>query len=216
MRSPAPHVLVLALLTLGWPILADAQPRVVSEPGGPAWVAGGWWRQADGLPQDRVTVLKQSRDGYLWIGTRNGVGRFDGETVTTWNPGTPDAPPEGEVYSIAEAAAGDLWLSVYGGGLVHYDRGRFRTINSADGLSDNYARAVAVGPDGAVWVGTDRGLNRLHAGRFSILHAPDGPASDAIRVVMVDPGGAVYAGADRGLYRVTGAGLVLAPRWNRS
>jgi ligand-binding sensor domain-containing protein len=211
MRPALRSRVCLVLLALGWPAFASAQPRTVVVPGQRQWTIGGWWRQAHGLPQDRVTVLKQTRDGYLWIGTRNGIGRFDGESFSTWEAGTPRTLPEGEVYSIAEHPAGGLWLTVYGGGLVRYDGSRFATISAADGLADNYARAVAVGRDGAVWVGTDRGLSRLLEGRFTRFLSGDGPASDAIRTVFIDADGAVFAGAERGLYRVAGNALVRVP-----
>ncbi len=201
------------LVALAMSSAADvgAQPRTVVVHGQRQWTVGGWWRQAHGLPQDRVTVIKQTRDGYLWLGTRNGVGRYDGKLFTTWSAGRPGVPPEGEVYSLAERADGGLWLTVYGGGLVRYDRGRFTTIGTAEGLSDNYARAVAEAADGAVWVGTDRGLNRLVGTSVSHFHAGEGPASDSIRSVLVEADGSVYAGAERGLFRVSGSALVRVP-----
>ena len=50
-----------------------------------AWHALAVWRQPQGLPQDTVLSLLQTRDGYLWVGTKGGVSRFDGVRFTTFD-----------------------------------------------------------------------------------------------------------------------------------
>lgn len=180
------------------------QPRIVVTPGERQWVIGGWWRQAQGLPQDRVIALKQSSDGYVWVGTRGGVARFDGMRFAVWANRTAADPPEGEVFSLAEPPDGGLWLAVYGGGLTRFKDGVFSTLTERDGLVDDYPRTLAVGRDGTIWIGTERGVSRFRQGTFLSFGAKDGLADESVRVVFADADGSLLVGTDRGLQRLTG------------
>ncbi|MDO8835677.1 MAG: two-component regulator propeller domain-containing protein [Vicinamibacterales bacterium] len=197
------QAIVTALLT-GMASVAASQPRVVVTPGERQWVIGGWWRQAQGLPQDRVIALRQSRDGYVWVGTRGGVARFDGDRFVVWTHRTAADPPEGEVFSLAEPSDDGLWLAVYGGGLARFKDGVFSTLTERDGLVDDYPRTLAVGRDGAIWIGTERGLSRLLQGSFLNFRAKDGLAGESVRVVFTDTDGSILVGTDHGLQRLTG------------
>src|SRR5262245_5259417 len=50
------------------------------------------WQEKDGLPSDMVNAVLQTRDGYVWFGTLNGLARFDGVRVTAYDPMNSDAP----------------------------------------------------------------------------------------------------------------------------
>jgi ligand-binding sensor domain-containing protein len=182
---------------------AAAQPRPVAVPGQLQWVVGGSWRLAEGLPQDRVSALRQTRDGYIWVGTRGGVARFDGVRFTVWDTEPGSNFPDGEGDAFAEAPDGSLWVGVYGGGLVHFRDGRFSTLTKADGLVDNDVRCVTIDAEGAVWIGTERGLSRLHQGHFTNYHLRDGLGNDAVGMLFSDPmGSGVLIGTSVGLQRI--------------
>src|SRR6266545_3602521 len=67
------------------------------------------WRATDGLPQNTVQALLQTRDGYLWVGTEEGLARFDGLTFATFN--TSNAPiPRNYVESLYQTRDGALWF----------------------------------------------------------------------------------------------------------
>src|SRR5689334_6529725 len=61
-----------------------------------------FWQEDSGLPQKFVYVIYQTRDGYLWIGTRGGLARFDGVRFTVFDDRHRDQLPESEVVSLAE------------------------------------------------------------------------------------------------------------------
>jgi PAS domain S-box-containing protein len=76
----------------------------------------------DGLAQNRVTALLQDRLGFMWIGTGNGLSRYDGYTLTTFrhDADTPNSLGGNNITSIIEAQDGTLWIGSTDGGLTHY------------------------------------------------------------------------------------------------
>ena len=66
------------------------------------------WTVADGLPINTITALVQTRDGYLWLGTNDGVVRFDGVRFTVYNAGNAPEIPSNRIVSLHEDRAGAL------------------------------------------------------------------------------------------------------------
>jgi len=84
------------------------------------------WQTEHGLPQNYVTSIAQTTDGYLWIGTYNGLARFDGVRFVTYDP---DSMPElrhAHVQRVLADPRGSLWISTAGNGLTSWREGRFR------------------------------------------------------------------------------------------
>ena len=73
----------LGLLLLFAPLVSAAP--VPPPPKAADWRPVDFWRQPQGLPQNTVMTIRQTRDGYLWIGTKGGVARFDGINFTTYD-----------------------------------------------------------------------------------------------------------------------------------
>lgn len=105
----------------------------------------------DGLPGNIVKAVVQSRDGYLWVGTEEGLARFDGRRFTRFtSDNTAALKAVGHnVSSLAEDSDGTLWAGVFGG-LIRV-RGTAVTAFT-NGLAQRYVlHAYPVG-DGSVWV----------------------------------------------------------------
>jgi signal transduction histidine kinase/ligand-binding sensor domain-containing protein len=136
------------------------------------------WQVAQGLPVPSVYAVLQTRDGYLWIGTEDGLFRFDGVRFTP----VADLGDGVWVRGLAEAADGSLWVATDGGAYRWRD-GRTTRFTTADGLPASAARAVAVDPTGTVWVATAGGLARYDQGRW----AAAGPSVD-VRAVAAGGG----------------------------
>ena len=83
------------------------------------------WGIHDGLPNSSVTSIAQSPDGYLWIGTHNGLARFDGMRFVTFSPQNTPALSHPRVLRLSVDARGTLWINTYDGALVSYRRGVF-------------------------------------------------------------------------------------------
>jgi ligand-binding sensor domain-containing protein len=73
------------------------------------------WRIEDGLPQNRIRALCQTPDGYLWIGTAEGLARFDGLRFTIFDHSNAPALHDDGILALRVARDGALWISKVGG-----------------------------------------------------------------------------------------------------
>jgi len=117
------------------------------------------WTTDQGLPQNRISCLKQARNGYLWVGTWAGLARFDGVRFTVFDKfNTPELVND-SINALAEDAAGTLWIGT-ADGLVSYREHRFRRLTMAEGLPDRKVWHLAASRNGGLW---------LHAGGYAAL-----------------------------------------------
>jgi ligand-binding sensor domain-containing protein len=98
------------------------------------WVVDSWQTEA-GLPLNSVTCVLQTRDGYLWIGTPNGLARFDGVRFTTYRVADGVGLRSNRILCLFETADGVLWVGTDEGGLTSHQQGKFTTFTTQDGLS---------------------------------------------------------------------------------
>lgn len=170
-----------------------------------------------GLSQSTAFCLLQDSQGFVWVGTEDGLNRFDGYAVTTYRHDSHDASslPSDFVWGIAEDPAGDLWIGTDGGGLARWERKKDRFTayrhdpkNEASLPSDR-VREVFVDRAGFVWVGTrGGGLARLDrgSGRFTRYgHEPGPPSSpghDEVFAIHQSRSGDIWVGTDGGLHRL--------------
>lgn len=78
------------------------------------------------LPDSSVTALAQTPDGYLWIGTYNGLTRFDGARFVTFDPGNTPALKHARVVGLFTDASGTLWIDTYDGSMTSLRNGVFQ------------------------------------------------------------------------------------------
>jgi len=124
------------------------------------------WTTNDGLPQITVTAITQTRDGYLWVGTQEGLVRFDGLGFKVYDKGN-SAFTQNTISALYEDQGGNLWIGTRGGGLVRYRDGQFDRYSEADGLTSENISSIVEDGDGVLCVGTfDAGVNRLIQGQF--------------------------------------------------
>ncbi len=116
----------------------------------------------------RITALARGRHGELWIGTRNGLNRYDPASGAVLK--LPASPAEGDlgtgfIASMHLDRGGRLWVATYGGGLHRLEEGtagqgrlRFSRVSAHEGLPDNNVNAVIEDEAGRIWASTDNGL----------------------------------------------------------
>lgn len=83
------------------------------------------WSVDQGLPNSTVSAVVQHQDGYLWIGTFNGLARFDGVRFVTFNPGNTPALKHARVQRLYVDPRGTLWINTYDGALISFRDGNF-------------------------------------------------------------------------------------------
>ncbi len=156
------------------------------------------WTVEHGLPVNSINALLQTRDGYLWAATFDGLVRFDGVRFRVYNTGNSAGLPSNRILDPVEASDGSLWLRTEQNHLVRFRDGAFTHFQEDHGLRDNATQVIYEDPDGTVWVGTDRGLGAIRGDRFV------GVAEEAINA----PVSAIVRGSDGVLWIGTqGAGL---------
>jgi len=167
------------------------------------------WTQADGLPQDTVRAITQTADGYLWLGTEEGLARFDGYEFTTFDKRDGDLPSN-YITALAATSDGGLWIGT-GAGLTEYRDKRFRTFTTRDGLPDDAIVGLYADHGGALWIVAGKWLSRFENGRFT-NYAPDQrqlPVT-AARAVVEDRRHQLWVGGMNGVGRFSAQGFTLA------
>jgi signal transduction histidine kinase/ligand-binding sensor domain-containing protein len=164
------------------------------------------WTSDDGLPQNSVISMAQTKDGFLWLSTFDGLARFDGKRFDVFNG---DEVPAlfGEVFSsLAADKAGNLWLRGEQNRLVLVRQGQFRQLGPSDGLPSGGAAALHADRDGAIWIGDEKGRLLKWAGdRFVVVEATP-PASNwgGMRTIEFDAAGNVWASKGTRVARLAG------------
>ncbi|MEO7325566.1 MAG: ATP-binding protein [Dokdonella sp.] len=197
---------VLALPLLAWLVVANAAPP----PAPPQFVPLG---VADGLPSSVAYKTVQDRDGFVWIGTQDGLARYDGIDFRTFrhDPTEPGSLASNDVSVVLFDRDGRLWCGGEASGLnrLEADGKTFKhwmhRPNDLGTLGSNDLFSLAQDASGAIWVGTYLGgLNRLEAdGSFlHVDHDAEDPASlssSTIFSLYADARGRLWIGTDEGL-----------------
>lgn len=201
LRRPA---VLVAFLVAAWPAAQALDPsRRVTQS------IHRIWNQEDGLPQDTVRALAQTPDGYLWIGTDEGLARFDGYEFTPFSRRS-GALPSNPVAALTVANDGALWVSTPAG-LVRYKDGVFHTLTRNDGLPVSSVTSLTAEivrskqqRTGKVWVVAGDTVCEVQAGRAREAEFEPASAHRNARVVSVAPDGALWVAGFQGVFRVDG------------
>ncbi|HEY3520028.1 MAG TPA: ATP-binding protein [Rhodanobacteraceae bacterium] len=203
-------VLLLAAALAGVPSVSSA---AVAPPFAPTFRHYG---VLDGLPSDATYTVVQDHSGYVWIGTRDGLARFDGNgfRIFRHDAHDPDSIAANDVSALLVDAQGRVWAGGEGNGLNLYrgDGGGFshwrHDPEDSRSLAGNDVMAMAQDSDGAIWVGVYAGgVNHLLADGHSFGHVrhrkddPDGLLSDNVTALAAGTNGALWIGTDAGLQR---------------
>src|SRR6185437_9023764 len=87
------------------------------------------WRTDNGLPDNAVAAVTQTRDGYLWLGTYGGLVRFDGSQFTVFNSANEPGLQSDRITAVYEDAKNDLWIGHERGDLTRYHNNVFEPQN---------------------------------------------------------------------------------------
>jgi diguanylate cyclase (GGDEF)-like protein len=158
------------------------------------------------------TSLAEDGEGFLWVGTQNGLARWDGYHFRSYkaDPSIRGSLPDNVVKQLHTDTLGRLWIATNSGGLARYDRDRdgFITYPAGPvGLSSASLRDVVDDGAGGVWIATDNGLDHLRGDSEKIEHFrhdgndPGSLPDNRIRAVFRDSDDALWVGTAAGLVR---------------
>ena len=169
-RLPAPAVLATLLsLVFGAPPLHALDPAQSLRQYGQQL-----WQTDNGLPQNTVHAIRQTRDGYLWLATDGGLVRFDGIDFTLFDRRSTPQLRSNLISALTETADGTLWVAT-ADGLLRRNQGSLEVLGASNGLPPgSIAGVVPAGPT-SLWVLTPEGVAFGAADRFTLLHGLDAP-----------------------------------------
>jgi len=168
-----PAWIVLALFCLlGW---GDFSARVSALPN--YFVHA--WQAEQGLPQNKVTAVVQTHDGYLWVGTYSGLARFDGVHFTVFDENNTPELRSSRVTSLFESSDGTLWIGDESGQITQYKNGQFKAVAFHPAWSGGKIYDIASDESGDVWaMNGDGQLARVKDGL--VLSPEAGPVAKLV------------------------------------
>jgi len=125
------------------------------------------WTTENGLPQNSVTSIAQTPDGYLWLGTFGGLARFDGIKFTIFNSGNTPALRSNRFTALHASRDGSLWIAGEFGEIMRFRNGEFSYFAriATDAAGNSSIRNIYEDRTGAIWVSAQgRGVTRFVAG----------------------------------------------------
>lgn len=138
------------------------------------------WKTDNGLPDNAVAAVLQTRDGYLWLATYGGLVRFDGIHFTVFNSAMTPGLQSDRVTSLYEDARGDLWIGHERGDLTRYHNGKFEALDVHETGVRRKITAIGADQAGDIWMLNEEGtLVRVRDGATLTLPNTDGVAEMA-------------------------------------
>ncbi len=168
------------------------------------------YTQADGLPDSAVNDLMFGPGGELWVATEGGLARFAAGRIVPVPTGHDDAA----VYALTQDSEGGVWAGMADWGLVYYAPDAPSTpvpVPFSGALTGMTLYSLTVGPHGALWAGTNRGIARLDPSEvvggeplpFDLFGADRGfsPVETNHKAALWDAGGRLWVGTPSGVVR---------------
>ncbi|MDQ1352434.1 MAG: hypothetical protein QG657_2740, partial [Acidobacteriota bacterium] len=165
------------------------------------------WGIEKGLPQSTVYTISRSRVGYVWLGTEEGLVRFDGINFKVYDKKNVPQILNNFIKILCEDREGNLWIGARGGGLtcLKAKDGIFSTYTTREGLLSDMLWSIYEDHEGILWIGTDAGLNRKENGEnisFTTYSTRQGLSNDRVRAIGEDREGNLWIGTEEGLNRM--------------
>lgn len=147
----------------------------------------------DGLPQNSILCLIQTKEGYIWFGTQSGLVRFDSMAFRIFNRWNTEGLKNDRILSLYEDTEGALWVGTDGGGLTQLkpEEGDWKLYTTKQGLSNNTIRVIAGDGKNNLWIGTDYGLNHLDVkeGKIRTYTVDNGLSGYSVTTLALSPNG---------------------------
>lgn len=159
------------------------------------------WKAEDGLPQNSVTSIIQTHDGYLWLGTFDGLVRFDGVKFKVLRPENAPGLPSNRILTLLQDHAGALLVGTEEGRLAKSRSGGFdNLIPESANPKSTALRAVAEDRDGDYWLLTfDWQLLRWNTKQSVLVAKNPGLQAERVYGIASDISGDLWIGTDREL-----------------
>ena len=159
------------------------------------------WLTENGLPQNTVHSIAQTRDGYIWIGTEEGLARFDGVRFTVFDKQNTPQLKSNYIRTLLADRQGALWIGT-AEGLVRMLDGKFTVFTTNEGLPSDTIQAVYEDREGNLWVATATGLGLFKSGHLTTFATKERLIGGSIQALFEDADGALWIATPYGVERV--------------
>lgn len=159
------------------------------------------WSKAHGLPDNSVTVILQSHDGYLWIGTGAGLARFDGVKFDRIPLPLKDGGSSASITALCEDEREGMWIGSQDHGLFYCRNGHTSDFSAAEHLFETNITSLAVDKLGCVWIGTQHGARRWDGHRLEKYTTLNGLPGNSVLNVHAARSGTVWITTSAGMCR---------------
>ncbi|MEW6363333.1 MAG: two-component regulator propeller domain-containing protein [Acidobacteriota bacterium] len=160
------------------------------------------WTRKDGLPQNSITSIIQTRDGYLWFGTEEGLARFDGVRFTLFNSRNTPALAEQTVCTLLEDQSGTLWIGTLSH-LVSYRDDKWTSYTLPKEYAGRLSYCLYQTTSGEFWVGNRKKVGTFHGGTIEDSRDAKGNTINGAMAICETSDGSAWF-ASRGLYSLKG------------
>lgn len=170
----------------------------------------------EGLSQGNASCLMKDSRGFLWIGTQDGLNRFDGYTFRHFQhePGNPASLSNNYIWCLLEDSQGGIWVGTFDGNICRFDRETetFKTFPltgpTHPAEAGNAVRSLCEFPKGTLWLGADKGIwsldiktNELRKKQFPTAKTAVSGLENVVALHPLDDK-QLLAGAAQGLFQI--------------
>jgi ligand-binding sensor domain-containing protein/signal transduction histidine kinase/DNA-binding response OmpR family regulator len=166
-----------------------------------------YWNMESGLPGNAVTAISQTQDGYLWLGTQDGLVRFDGVNFENFNSSNTLGLRGSVIRALFRDREGILWIGTDLGGLTRYRNGEFYTFTVETHEAPKTISAIAQDRDGSLWVASQTdGLARFSSGSFTSYNTEEFLPSNVVRNLHTDQNHDIWVTTTKAILKILSPG----------
>jgi signal transduction histidine kinase/ligand-binding sensor domain-containing protein/DNA-binding NarL/FixJ family response regulator len=161
------------------------------------------WNMESGLPGNDIFAIRQTHEGYLWLGTQDGLVRFDGIDFEVFNRENTPQLKDNVIRALCQDGNGALWIGTTSGGLTRYEEGEFTNypIKKHNALHD--IRAIEEDRWGNLWIGSlIKGLTCLNNGQFTTYTTSEGLPGNKVRFIHKDGNRDIWVAFETGIVKI--------------
>lgn len=191
------RILILFLFALSAGHIANAQKHYFRH-----------YQVENGLSHNTVFCVEQDHQGFLWLGTKDGLNRFDGHAFKVFRniPGDSTSLASNFIYALDTDKNGQLWVGA-SIGLYKY-HAVTESFEMVKGTRTKGIGNIRCSPDGMVWFLEGYSLFRYDPIRDTIVHYPNPAGDPVVTDIYFDEKGAMWLGSHKGTVREMGSGKV--------
>lgn len=165
------------------------------------------WTTRQGLPHNQVNSIAQTADGYLWLGTWEGLVRYNGLEFQIFDRGNTPALHDNGIRSLRASTEGGLVVGTSRGGVSILHGNEWRHLGVADGLAQDEIMDAMHDRQGRLWVATESaGVSRINNGRVVHFTARNGLPSNILYALALDRDDSLWVGTVRAVRALPAAG----------